>query len=94
MIDAQNKVDRIFTGIFNQEVWLIEDYKDDIELIKQTVCDKFDVKLTTAETVWFWKWRCNEWDSGWMSIVGGSLEIEEWFGKFINEFKCWWEDDE
>lgn len=55
---------------------------DDIDLIQKTLFDKFQIVISFAEVIDFWRWRSEQYDASWLAVMSEE-EILEWFNKFI-----------
>jgi hypothetical protein len=55
---------------------------NDVKRIQEVLQKNYGVFISESEAIDFWKYRCNEWDSSWMSPHNEG-EILDWFQKFI-----------
>lgn len=67
---------------------------DDVKVIQEVLQRNHGVFLSESEVIDFWRWRSNEWDGSWLSIMGGEKEILEFFIEFIQHVGVEIEEDE
>ena len=56
---------------------------DDVKVIQDVLQRNLSVFVSESEVIDFWRWRSSEWDSSFLTLMGGEKEILDWFGKFI-----------
>lgn len=52
--------------------------KGDVARIQSVLKSEFGIDLTLAQTIDFWRWRSDEWFSGWL-VIASDREIIKWF---------------
>lgn len=58
----------------------------DVEYIQKVIQNTFNVTLTEAQTIDFWRWRSDEWCASWL-ITAGDQEIITWFTVWMDWYK-------